>query len=90
MVCTSSLTPADSKIHLENKNPSGHLRISHYQITVIYQEKFSFQKALLRHSRIFIMWLAVSFCLRDGLQLQHSKYFIRTKQNCMGSSLLFI
>lgn len=89
MMCATSYTPAVSKIHLMNKNLSGHLRTGHYQTTVTYQ-KSPFQKAHLRHSRIFIAWLAVSFCLRDGLQLQHGKYFIRTKQNCMGSSLPFI
>lgn len=90
MVCTSSQHPAASKILLVNKNPSGPLRTSYYQSSFIYQEKFSFQKALLRHSVIFIVWLAVYFCLRDGLQLQSGKYFIRTKQNCIGSSHLFI
>lgn len=89
-MCAASHTSAVPKIHLVNKNSSGHLRTGHYQTTVTYQEKFPFQKAHLRHSRIFITLLAVSFCLRDGLQLQHGKYFIRTKQNCMGSSLLFI
>lgn len=90
MICAASYTTAVSKIHLVNKNPSGHLRTGHYQTTITYQEKFPFQKAQLRHSRIFITQLSVSFCLRDGLQLHHGKYFIRTKKNCMGSSLPFI